>query len=165
MDLVRAASLATVSSIFTDSKATLALNDGYFDPNGIEDARSRTLGLIVRRRGQPAFRKELLKAYGEMCAVTAFDSEHALEACHIMPYQGPDTNHVTNGLLLRSDIHTLFDFGMIAVDTTNMTLILSTGLRLSSYEDLSGKPLALPRDTAKRPSASALDQHRNLAGL
>ena len=138
---------------------------GDFDPDGIEDARTRTFRSIVLRRGQRDFRRELLEAYSCKCAVTGYDLEFALEACHIFPYQGPDTNHVTNGLLLRSDIHTLFDLGMMAVDTSDMTLILADGLLRSSYAELSKRPIALPQDPSKRPSAAALDQHRQLVGL
>ena len=138
---------------------------GDFDPDGIEDARTRTFRSIVLRRGQRDFRMELLEAYARKCAVTGYDSAFALEACHIFPYQGPDTNHVTNGLLLRSDIHTLFDLGMMAVDTSDMTLILADGLLRSSYAELSKRPIALLQDPSKRPSAAALDQHRQLVGL
>ncbi len=49
----------------------------------------------------------LLKAYSGRCAVTGCDAEPALEAAHLRPYKGPESNTAANGLLLRSDIHTL----------------------------------------------------------
>lgn len=71
-----------------------------FDPTDLIDGRKRTITSVVQRQGQPAFRRALIKAYGGKCAVTDCDAEEALEAAHIVPYQGPETNHVTNGLLL-----------------------------------------------------------------
>ena len=148
---------------------TLLENDANlreaFNPESPEDARTETYGRIVLRRGQPAFRRELLEAYGGKCAVTGYDSEFALEACHIVPYRGPDTNHVSNGLLLRADVHTLFDLGKTGVDTYDMSVILADGMMQSSYADLAGTPITLPQDPTKRPSAAALDQHRFLVGL
>ena len=138
---------------------------GVFDFASLEDARDRTYQNIVMRRGQSAFRNELLEAYQGRCAFTGYNSEFALEACHIIPYRGPDTNHVSNGLLLRADIHTLFDLGKVAVDTSDMTVVLAGGMVRSSYTDLSNISVSLPQDPSKRPSAAALDQHRSLIGL
>ncbi|WP_169719739.1 HNH endonuclease, partial [Novosphingobium acidiphilum] len=56
-----------------------------------------------------------MKAYDGKCAVTSCAIEPLLEAAHIHPYLGPKTNHVTNGMLLRADIHTLFDLGLLAI--------------------------------------------------
>ena len=102
---------------------------GEFDATGVEDARTRIYRQIVLRSGQPAFRQELLDVYEGRCAFTGYDFTGALEACHIVLYQGPDTNHVTNGLLLRTDIHTLFDIGKMAVRTTDMSLIIADELK------------------------------------
>ena len=139
--------------------------NGAFDPDNLEDARDRAYRRIVLRRGQPAFRKELLSAYEGKCAVTGCDSEFALEACHIVPYWGPETNHVSNGLLLRADIHTLFDLGKTAVDTADMTVILASDMVHGSYSDLLNRQISLPQDPLKRPSPTALEQHRFLVGL
>jgi len=72
-----------------------------FDPDNIIDAREKTLTSIIRRRGQPNFRQQLLEIYGARCAITNCNVEEALEAVHILPYKGPQTNHPSNGLLLR----------------------------------------------------------------
>mgnify|MGYP000167958871 FL=1 len=111
------------------------------------------------------FRQELLDAYEGRCAFTGYDFTGALEACHIVPYQGPGTNHVTNGLLLRADIHTLFDIGKMAVRTSDMTLIIADELKEGSYGHLSGRSITLPIDPVARPNVDALNQHRELTGL
>ena len=88
-----------------------------------------------------------------------------LEAAHIIPYQGPSTNHVGNGLLLRADLHTLFDLGLIAVDERKLTLIISATMHGTAYEQFSGKPIHLPVAASDRPSPEALRRHREAAGL
>jgi hypothetical protein len=78
-----------------------------FDPKGQDDARARVLREVVQRRGQQKFRKALIAAYGGRCAISGCPVTPLLEAAHITPYLGPDTNSITNGLLLRADLHTL----------------------------------------------------------
>ena len=129
------------------------------------DARRRVLAAIVRRQGQGAFRQQLLLAYEGRCAVTGCDVEAALEAAHIEPYQGPHSNDMANGLLLRADVHTLFDLGYLAVDVATMTICLAPHLMDSAYELLAGAPVRLPAQGYARPSATALEHHRAWTGL
>jgi predicted restriction endonuclease len=82
-----------------------------------------------------------------------------LEACHIMPYKGRHTNHPQNGLLLRSDLHTLFDQGLIGVNPESMKVVISQNLVGSEYEPLHGRFLRLPSTTKDRPSKEAFVQH------
>jgi len=135
-------------------------NEGAFDPAGIRDARKRIVASIVQRRGQTAFRKRLIIAYQGRCAITGSDVEAVLEAAHIFPYKGPQTNHRSNGLLLRADLHTLFDLGLIAVDAKTMRLLVSSKLKGTSYEEYRGKRIRIPNEPASRPSVKALEQHR-----
>ncbi len=148
-----------------DQAAAAAALTGDFDPSGVEDARKKTLAAIVRRQGQPAFRLALLSAYEGRCAVTGCDVTPALEAAHIVPYKGPETNHAANGLLLRADIHTLFDLGLIAVDEREYKVLVAPHLRHEGYAELAGKRIYLPKIAAKRPNPTALRQHRERAGL
>ncbi len=138
---------------------------GAFDPAGIVDARERVLSSIVRRRGQLAFREHLLAAYNGQCAITACDFEPVLDAAHIMPYKGAETNHPTNGLLLRTDVHTLFDLKMIAIDVAMMRLLVSASLTGTCYDAYRGRPIRVPDDPISRPSRVALEQHRKESGL
>jgi hypothetical protein len=134
-----------------------------FDPAMIEDGRRRVARQIAIRRGQPRFRRQLLGAYG-CCAMTGCTVEGALEAAHIVPYQGPGTNHLSNGLILRADLHTLFDLGLVAVDPETLTIIVATRLDGSEYEMLRGEPLRVP-DGGPSPNREALRMHRRLAGI
>ncbi|WP_437800589.1 HNH endonuclease [Sorangium sp. So ce693] len=147
------------------AEATAVDATGEFDPAGVQDARAKTISAIVRRRGQPAFRRKLIEAYDGCCAVAGCALLALLDAAHIIAYQGPDTNHPQNGLLLRTDIHTLFDLGLLAVDTESMSVITAKALTGSDYASLAGTPLRQPRDRALYPSKPALDRHREKAGL
>jgi hypothetical protein len=130
----------------------------YFDAADLVDARARLLREVVQRRGQAAFRRSLLAAYGGRCAVTGCDAVDALEAAHIVGYLGPATQHVGNGLLLRADIHSLFDLGLLSVCPETLTVHLAQALRNSSYGGLQGQKLKLPEKTDEHPDCSALRQ-------
>lgn len=133
---------------------------GDFDPTLQQDNRLKVIAEVHRRQGGPRFRRALLQAYEGACAMTRYNAEPALEAAHIIPYKGPQTNHPTNGLLIRADMHDLFDLGLIAVDTNTMRLQLASELEGTMYEQYHDAPLWLPREAEARPNVQALDMHR-----
>jgi hypothetical protein len=134
-----------------------------YDPTSLEDGRHKTWAAINRRQGQPAFRRSLVRAYGGCCAITDCAIEALLEAAHILPYRGPETNDVRNGLLLRADIHTLFDLGAVMIGEDGKVRLAET-LRNSEYRALEGKLMRSPEDPADRPSEKALAWHRGERG-
>jgi hypothetical protein len=142
------------------SAALIGFPIGVFDPNATQDNRLKVIAEVRRRQGGARFRRALLQAYDARCAMTRYDATPALEAAHILPYRGPQTNHVANGLLLRADMHDLFDLGLIAVDTATMRLLLASDLVGTEYERYSGEPLWIPKETEARPNVDALDKHR-----
>ncbi len=89
-----------------------------------------------------------------------YDAEPALEAAHIISYRGGQTNHPANGLLLRADLHDLFDLGLIAVETDGMRIALAGDLAGTMYESLAGEKLRIPSEKHLRPSIEALALHR-----
>ena len=133
-----------------DNARDAAAEKGLFDPS--VDARRRIMAAIVQREGQPAFRQALLKAYGGACAISGCTIEALLEAAHIVPYRGSHTNVVENGLLLRADLHKMFDLHLFRIDPITRTIYLSGELRRSEYACFDG---ALLRQTLN-PSMAAL---------
>ena len=117
------------------------------------------------RQGQTKFRMELLDAYGMQCAATNYDVVEGLEAAHIRPYRGAHTNETRNGLLLRADIHNLFDYGIIGVDPEAMKIVLNQRARQSKYSQLHGQPLRLPEDSTCQPDRELLERHLKLHGI
>lgn len=111
--------------------------------------------LVAIRQGQPMFRMKLMDAYERRCAITGCEIEDTLQAAHISPYRGDHTNHVTNGLLLRADIHTLFDRGHIRVDR-NFRIVLSDAIR-AAYPGLP-ETIRLPAVKTCWPNREALQQ-------
>lgn len=75
-------------------------------------------------------------------------------------YKGTDTNHISNGLILRADVHVLFDLGLIAFETSELKLLVSGRLKNSCYSELDGRMLTIPAAAALQPSRVALDIHR-----
>ncbi len=126
------------------------------DPASAMDEPERALRAIRIRRGQTAFRNTLLAAYGGRCAITDCDIEDVLEAAHISPYSKSYSDHVGNGLLLRADIHTLFDCNLLAFDPETRQLVLAGKLRDSEYAHLPHQVLREPSNPADRPNQQYL---------
>ena len=137
-----------------------------FDPAMVTDERDRRLIELAVRQGQDRFRAMVVEAYDARCAITGFDAVEALEAAHITPYKGPATSLVSNGILLRADVHALWDRGSLAVDETAHTVLVKPHLLATSYRDLADAPVDhLPRRLADRPAVVALRNHRQWCGL
>ena len=133
-----------------------------FNPKNVVDGRKKTIAEVVRRQGQRSFRKKLLKGYEGRCAISGCEVEVTLEAAHITPYRGPDTNHPSNGILLRADLHTLLDLGLISINPKSMKVMVSSLLDGTEYAKLEGKIIAVPKDAKLRPSAAALAEHNDI---
>lgn len=145
------------------SELTVEGGDGEpFDPASVEDGRSRILGMVRRRQGQAAFRRLLLEAYERRCAISGCDVEAVLQAAHIHPYLGSGTNAVSNGLLLRADLHTLFDLGLIRIAEDGRAIV-SDDLKGTPYFEFQGVAINRPAQPYARPSPLALRWHRENA--
>ena len=119
--------------------------------------------LIRPRLGQGIFRVAVTDAYGRACAVTSEHSLPALEAAHIRPFGDGGLHEVSNGLLLRSDIHKLFDKGYVGV-TPDHRFAVSDRLKDDysngrSYYPLRGQAVRVPERTDERPSRELLEWH------
>ena len=125
-------------------------------------ADERVLREIWARRGQPKFRNELMNAYGNRCCITGSSIVELLEAAHISPHSDGGDYTVNNGLLLRADIHTLFDRYLISVDK-NHVIHLSKDLMDSEYKEYNRKTISLPNSGAT-PSSLLLER-RHVAFL
>jgi putative restriction endonuclease len=120
--------------------------------------------LTRSRLGQGAFRVLVIDAYQRRCAVTGEKTLPVLEAAHIKPYTNEGPHQVSNGLLLRSDLHKLFDVGYLTV-TPELKLEVSPRLREEwqngrEYYAHHGEALPfLPEDQSSRPNLEFLRWH------
>ena len=121
--------------------------------------------LIRPRRGQGAFRLIVSDAYHKRCAVTGEKTFPVLEAAHIKPVARGGDHRTANGLLLRSDLHTLFDLGYATV-TPNGEFRVSSKLKETwmngrVYYDLDGSTIRMPEEPENRPSPLILEWHND----
>lgn len=123
-----------------------------------ETARIRVLREIALRRGQGVFRTEMLIAYESRCAITGESSPEVLEAAHIDPYSAGGVSRVSNGVLLRADLHTLFDLHLITI-TERGIIRVSPDIQSGSYGEFHGRKARLPKVKAHRPNPKLLRQH------
>ena len=130
---------------------------GYWSAAEEIDDCQRTLAEVVQREGQPVFRLRLLSAYQSRCAISNCDAIPALEAAHISPYLGTQSNVTRNGLMLRADLHTPFDLNLIAIEPATLSVRLSQRLLGTSYAPIHMMPIALPVAQEDSPDRKALE--------
>lgn len=119
--------------------------------------------LVTPRLGQGAFRVAITEAYGRQCALTGGKVLPALDAAHIRPYADGGTHALSNGILLRKDIHSVFDAGYATIDL-NCRFVVSDKARDvfdngNEYRRLHGQSLRVPGDVSARPDIQALRWH------
>jgi putative restriction endonuclease len=129
-----------------------------------ERARFGTPILIAPRLGQGSFRALVTDAYRYRCAISSERTLPVLQAAHIRPYAEGGQHDLSNGLLLRSDLHTLFDQHYLTIEPNNKTLIVSRRIREQfengrDYYALNNRPLTQPSDAIALPSTQNLAYH------
>jgi integrase len=118
---------------------------------------------MVRRKkrvASPSFKRLLISAY-KKCAVTEESYVGVLEACHIQPYIKEESNHIQNGILLRADIHKLFDSGLMTVNEDYVVQV-SPSLKSTYYQSFHGKKIHLPENRRHYPSKEALNYNMSI---
>jgi putative restriction endonuclease len=136
-------------------------------PSGFEDIgigpRYGAPTLIKPRLGQGAFRVAVTEAYRRQCAVSEGKVLPALDAAHIRPYREGGLHAKSNGILLRKDIHSIFDLGYATVDTNHKFVVSDKVKEVfnngDEYLRLHGKKLLLPSRTADQPDPRFLQWH------
>jgi putative restriction endonuclease len=132
-------------------------------PIGIGGPRYGKPAIVLPRLGQGSFRVLVADVYGRRCAVTGERTLPALEAVHIKPYKKSGPHRVDNGLLLRRDIHRLFDLGYVTV-TLEHKFEVSRRIREDfengrDYYALQGRRILVPDKPDLRPSREYLTYH------
>jgi len=142
-----------------DRLARMPLREAPTEPQ----ARFGEPRLIRPRLGQGAFRILVTDIYQRRCAVTHERTLPALEAAHIRPYGDGGSHEASNGLLLRRDIHSLFDAGYVTV-TPELRFEVSRRIKDefdngAHYYALQGHRISSPSEAAMLPDAAALTWH------
>jgi putative restriction endonuclease len=119
--------------------------------------------LVTPRLGQGTFRVVVTDIYNRRCAVTTEKTLPALEAAHIKPYAIGGEHHPSNGVLLRRDIHSLFDLGYVTI-APDLHFEVSKRIRDEyhngrEYYAMHGREIEAPNRADLRPDRAALDWH------
>lgn len=120
----------------TDAKKALEA-----DRETIKEGFERRFSRVEARPEQSAFRNALMRLYGGRCVVTRVSVPAVLAAAHIIPFSQDVEfrNHVGNGLVLRSDIHMLFDRALIAFKSPTGEIVIAPSLKGTLYEKFAGR--------------------------
>lgn len=142
-----------------DAEELKAVNDSF--EVEISESDERRIDLVRRaiRYRQDKFRDQLLLAYEGACAVSGYSVEPALQAAHISSYRGPKSQTTSNGLLLRADIHLLYDAHLASVDPETMKFVIAPKIGDSAYREYDRTELRLPLYERDCPSAKRLETH------
>ena len=139
---------------------------GTFAPPGFSEQPQARYGepvLVRPRLGQGAFRILVTDNYRRRCAVSGERTLPALDAAHIRPFADGGQHEASNGILMRRDIHSLFDLGYVTV-SPDMKFEVSKKIR-EEYENgrhyyaLHGANITLPEDVRRHPERVALKWH------
>lgn len=151
---------AILASYFAAPTEPLRFAPDRIDVSALEDDRRRwDHARRANREGQGDFRALLERTYGMRCAVTGSTVAATLDAVHLSRFLGAHTHVPENGLLLRTDIHRLYDRGLLDI-TDDLQVALAPALAGDpTYGHLDGQHLRIPA-SGPRPSSTALQLHR-----
>jgi hypothetical protein len=133
-------------SHFTEFRQNFSsLELAHFNARTFNGKSGHKLRTVRTRLGQGAFRKKLFEDYGSVCAFTGKNHPHGLEAAHLYSYSKEGKHHTDGGLLLRRDIHSFFDKGLIAFNTSTQRLTLADELlEYNQYTELQRAEAKIP---------------------
>lgn len=109
------------------------------------NAETQTYYQQLARPEQAAFRDEMIRLYSGRCPISGCEVREVLEAAHIHPFAAGGQSDASNGILLRVDLHKLFDAGKLAIDPVKRTVVFSESCQ-KHYSDLRGVAIRLPKD-------------------
>lgn len=164
--------IVTFKRYATDRSEGLALWNAIQQPQGAalsgfaeEQSRYGKPALVKPRLGQGAFRILVTDKYERRCAVSGEKTLPALDAAHIRPYAEGGNHEASNGILLRKDIHSLFDANYVTIDS-DLRFVVSGRIREEfengrHYYELHGKRIAVPLEREFQPDRLAIDWHNS----
>jgi hypothetical protein len=104
---------------------------------------------IRARRGLRKLRDKLLRIYGDECALMGACPRDLLEVAHVVPYPTGDVHAVGNAMLMRSDVHTMWDLNLFGIDPSTLRVHIAPALSGTDYESLSSKTIMSRRDGSR----------------
>ena len=132
-------------------KASGHPTDYYTVDPSRNDERKRVLREQTTRPGQQRFRQSIIDLHGEaVCGISGCRVVEVVQAAHIMPYLGDEDNHVANGLLLRADLHILFDRDLLGIDPVTLQVHLAPTVQCDpGYAAFHGMTLGVAHEVSR----------------
>lgn len=130
-----------------------------FQTQTADEAQSRLQRSITLRKGPHKLRQQLLQGYDDRCAISRCSVTQVLEVAYLMPSAQDLASDPSNALLLRSDLHLLFDLHLITVHPHAHVVEIAPWLHDSYYASLAGRSLHMPLNHDLCPSTEALTYH------
>lgn len=127
----------------------IASGEFIIDEEDLRETRTVTRKI---RKGQERFRKMLMQIHGPKGMITGSSAPGVIEAAHIKPYRGPKDNHHQNGLLLRVDLHRLFDRDLIGFDPKTLKLHIHPVLKDTDWAQWDGIKLNVDKNLISIPA-------------
>ncbi|HVV70699.1 MAG TPA: HNH endonuclease [Verrucomicrobiae bacterium] len=116
------------------------------------EERVRAFAKVILRPEQAAFREELRRRHGDQCQISGCRVMAVVNACHLLRAAEGGAEVAENGILLRLDLHVLFDANLIGIHPKTLRVHVHSSLRGTEYQDMKGTTVRMK----ERPSARAL---------
>lgn len=112
------------------------ISDGFHEyiNEAKDDELNKIQVWINQRKNQSKFKMNLLKKYNSQCLISKIKIPELIEAAHIYPHSKTGQNNIMNGVLLRSDLHILFDCGLLFINPENFKVIIDKSLEKTEYQ-------------------------------
>lgn len=144
----------------TSSRSQVPIDLTDYLPSSFDSRITKVVSVITRQR-QQQFREKLFQIYGIKCMLSGCQVPQAIEASHICPYRGEKDNHARNGLLLRRDLHAIFDANLIGIHPETLMVYIHPSIKQTEYRTFEGKTIQL-HETSYKPSKNALEIRWNI---
>lgn len=151
------------SDRFVDANVKVSLTPPLREPSyhGPGEESKRVQRLIRERPQQVAFRRKLKSIYQSCCCISGCRIPEVLEGAHIDAYTGPDSDHVQNGLLLRCDLHALFDKNLMGIEPGTRKVWFAPEVRAwDEYGNMHRQKQVMPRTAEHYAPCPAAIQRR-----
>lgn len=154
---------AVAGKLPTSEREASEIIDPFSEISEKDQSRYGEPILVRPRLGQGAFRILVTDTYRRRCAISGERTLPALDAAHIRPFADGGPHKISNGVLMRRDIHSLFDLGYVTI-SPDLKFEVSKKIREEyengrHYYSLHGADIQLPDDTRQWPDRSALKWH------
>ncbi|MCZ6835453.1 MAG: HNH endonuclease signature motif containing protein [Planctomycetota bacterium] len=150
-------------------KYTLLESNDAYEPDSFDDDLSAmplefASHAIRARRGEKRLRNQLRQSYGNRCGISGPCPCDLLEIAYIVPYPQGNVHSMANAILLRSDLHTLWDLNLLGIDPEDLKVRVSEQLKGSGYEKLDGRTIVAPKDGTVVSSSSLRERWKLFKG-